>query len=150
MATGTQLPIVAIVGRPNVGKSTLFNRYAGRRRVLVEGEPGITRDRVAEELRGRGTNLEDVRLEAFRRTLEHVSIRDDDLAAHLNAEYRRHRFEDMELFHDVLPALDALQGRYTLGLLTNGNTCPERAGLGGRFNSIPIRPPITSEAAGVT
>ena len=55
------LPVVVIAGRPNVGKSTLFNRLAGRRSALVADTPGVTRDRkdATAQLRGRMVRLVD-------------------------------------------------------------------------------------------
>jgi GTP-binding protein len=50
-------PVVAIVGRPNVGKSTLFNKLAGERISIVEDTPGVTRDRIYHEIEWTGRTL---------------------------------------------------------------------------------------------
>ncbi len=52
--TEVRSPVLAVVGRPNVGKSTLVNRLLGRRAAVVQGTPGVTRDRVAYDATWRG------------------------------------------------------------------------------------------------
>lgn len=91
------------------------------------------RNRVADEWRGQGLSHEIIRLEAFRRSLDRIDYTNDLLAFRLNALYMRHRYGDITVYPDVRPALDQLGERYVLGIISNGNSYPERCGLGGYF-----------------
>jgi putative hydrolase of the HAD superfamily len=125
-----------------VMRNSLAHALAELRRHLP-GSIDLTVDRmieirnaVADELKGKGIALESIRLEAFRRTLKTLGSDNHGLAAHLNSVYLEHRFADIELYPDVLPMSDSLAGRYALGLISNGNSYPERCGLRGRFTFV--------------
>ncbi len=94
------------------------------------------RNHTAQELKGKTTNLEEVRLESFRRTLNYCGANDDEFAEQLNQLYLKHRFEDMVLFDDALPTLEGLKGRYTLSIISNGNSYPRKLGLEDYFQFI--------------
>ncbi|MBT2555551.1 HAD family hydrolase [Arthrobacter sp. ISL-5] len=93
------------------------------------------REAAAERLRGQVTNLEQVRLEAFKQSLARLRFRDDDLAAHLNEFYLQHRFADVMLYDDVLPVLAELRRNHQVGLLSNGNSYPKNLGLEDSFQA---------------
>src|SRR5580692_3434313 len=99
-------PTVAIVGRPNVGKSALFNRLIGRRLAIVEDTPGVTRDRLYAlcDWRGRDFSLVDTAgidpdaamahgaelAEATRRQAEAAADESDVIVMVVNASSGRH------------------------------------------------------------
>lgn len=104
---------------------------------MLDIEKMITiRNRLAEKMKSKETNLEEIRLKAFLQALKDIGRPNDALASHLNTVYLKHRFEDIELFKDVLPTLETLREEYNLGLLSNGNSYPERCGLEGIFQFI--------------
>jgi FMN hydrolase / 5-amino-6-(5-phospho-D-ribitylamino)uracil phosphatase len=116
-----------------VGLATLDPPSA---RLLTVQSLVATRNKVATQLKGKTTNLQEVRLEAFRQSLEEVGRASDLLARRLNEIYLKHRFEDLNLYEDVLPTLQKLKDRYELGLISNGNSCPDTTPLKGIFRFV--------------
>ncbi len=95
-------PIVVIVGRPNVGKSTLFNRLVGRRRAIVHDQPGITRDRISSDVDLNGRIIQFVDTGG----LERASKRSSDIQGEVNDQVDRAiREADM-----ILAVFDAREG----------------------------------------
>jgi GTP-binding protein len=93
-------PLVVIVGRPNVGKSTLFNRLVGTRRSIVGDEPGITRDRIYGRAEWSGRTFEIVDTGGI--------IPDED--AHIPAAIMRQARVAMEAAQAVLLVVDVREG----------------------------------------
>ena len=125
-----------------VARSSLGRTITDLRRLIpaaealtVETMTNIRRETV-RDLRGTGLSLDQMRLESFKRTLQYIGHPDDELADHLNALYLRHRFEDVQLFDDVLPTLDGLRGRFKLGLLSNDSGYPRQCGLDTRLQFV--------------
>ena len=87
------------------------------------------RNRTAAELKGRIFDLEEVRLISFQRILNYCGVNDHEFAEQLNELYLKHRYEDMVLFDDVPSTLEGLKQRYTLGIMSNGNSYPETLGV---------------------
>ena len=102
------------------------------------------RNQVAEENRGKPINLEETRLRAFRKTLKHCGVVDEEFAVSLNELYLKHRFEDTTLFDEVLSTLERLRQRYLLCVISNGNSYPRKLGLEKYFEFI-----ILSQEVGI-
>ena len=98
---------------------------------------------MAAELEGVEFNLTRLRVLGFSRTFARLRAAeggnepaDAVLAERIAASYFEHRDSDPALFPDTVPCLDALRGRYRLGMLSNGSRLPATVGLGGYFESV--------------
>jgi GTP-binding protein len=96
--------ILAIVGRPNVGKSTLFNRIVGRRIAIVHEQPGVTRDRVTATARWGDKSFEVVDTGG-------IAFMDEEKSADLMANATRHQAEiAIEMATAIIMVVDVTEG----------------------------------------
>ena len=105
-----------------------------RSRSLTVEQMWSIRDREEKGYTGDVRDYDEIRRNSFLKMLEYVGYSGPDLSQRLNESYLKYRYNDIQPYEDVLPALDALGSRYKLGLLSNGNNYPEYFGLAGRFD----------------
>ena len=94
------------------------------------------RDQVACELGEGVVKLEQIRYEAFVQTLEYVGVSSRAMAEQIHRSYMEARFVRTTPYPDVAPALKALKRRYRIGIVSNGNSYPERCGLSDTFDFV--------------
>ena len=116
-------------------RDELIKRVPGERtRNLTVEQMWSIRDREEKDFVGNVRDFDEIRRRSFHRMLDHVGYTGPDLSTRLNEVYLKHRYNDITPYEDVVPMLDALEPRFKLGLLSNGNNYPEYFGLAGRFD----------------
>lgn len=144
-------PLVAIVGRPNVGKSTLFNRLIGKRKAIVDDQPGVTRDRNYESLEWNGQRIGFVDTGGYMpKTHEHI-----DAAVREQVEIAVEEADLILLVVDVTTGITDIDeqlahillqsGKKTL-LVVNKVDSPEREYEIGQFYNLGLGDPIPVSA----
>lgn len=108
---------------------------AATERLTIEKMIDI-REQVARELGEGVVSNEEIRYEALVRTLEHVGTPSQTVAEQLLRSYTEARFSHTRPYPDVPPALKALKRRYRIGIISNGNSYPERCGLPDTFDFV--------------
>lgn len=105
-----------------------------RTRSLTVEQMWSIRDREEKSYAGNVRDYDEIRRNSFLKMLDYVGYSGPDLSQRLNESYLKHRYNEIQPYEDVVPALDALGSHYKLGLLSNGNNYPEYFGLAGRFD----------------
>ena len=105
-----------------------------RTRSLTVEQMWSIRDREEKSYAGNVRDYDEIRRNSFLKMLDYVGYSGPDLSQRLNESYLKHRYNEIQPYEDVVPALDALSSHYRLGLLSNGNNYPEYFGLAGRFD----------------
>jgi len=137
----TRLPVVVIVGRPNVGKSTLFNRIVGKRLAVVEDTPGITRDRLYAETAWRGRRFhvvdtggivfnEDDPLADQIRVQANVALEEADVVLFLTDALAGTNPDDMDLARELRPV------KKPVLVVVNKSDNPQRDAFANEFYSL--------------
>lgn len=95
-----------------------------------------TRAAIEEGLHQQKATHEEIRRESFRQTLRNIGKDDDGLVDHLTEFYLKQRFAEVLLYPDVISGLESLASDRTLGLISNGNSYPDRVGLADHFDVV--------------
>ena len=106
----------------------------GRAQGLTVERMWYIRDQEEKGFTGNLRDYDKIRRRSFIKMLDHVGYTGPDISTRLNEVYLKLRYEDIEPYEDVVPALNVLGPHFKLGLLSNGNNYPEYFGLAERFD----------------